>query len=69
MANKIENTSKGNVFSKQEQKEDADPYLQWLGDVRGLSHTTISHYNSYYKHFVKRDLTQANINAFLQEKK
>jgi len=58
-----------NQTDKQTDETDADPYLQWLGDVRGLSHTTISHYNSYYKHFVKRDLTQANINAFLQEKK
>lgn len=59
MANKID----------EENKEIADPYLRWLGEVRGLSQTTISHYNSYYKHFVKRDLTQENINAFLQEKK
>ena len=49
-------------------KED-DPYLRWLHEARGLSETTISHYNSYYKHFVKGELSQTAINSFLMNKK
>jgi len=54
---------------KDQKTDDTDLYLRWLYEARGLSQTTISHYNSYYKHFKKRDLTQENINAFLQQKK
>ena len=56
---------------KQETNEDdgEDPYLKWLRQARGLSETTISLYGLYYKHFVKGDLTQETINAFIIQRK
>lgn len=49
--------------------ESDDPYLKWLRKSRGLSLTTVYHYYTYYKDFVKMDLTQKNINKYLQQRK
>lgn len=49
--------------------ESEDPYLKWLRKSRGLSQTTIYHYYTYYKDFVKMDLTQKNIDGYLQQRK
>lgn len=48
--------------------ESDDPYLRWLKKSRGLSKTTVWHYYTYYKDFIKFDPTQENINKFLQSK-
>ena len=49
--------------------ESDDPYLEWLRKSKGLSKTTVWGYYKYYRHFVKLDFTQKNINVFLQQKK
>jgi len=49
--------------------ESEDAYLKWLRKSKGLSKTTVWHYYNYYKDFVKQDLSQANINKYLQQKK
>lgn len=57
-------------MNKKEQiYESDDAYLKWLRKSKGLSQTTVWHYYTYYKGFVKLDLNQANINKYLQQKK
>lgn len=46
-----------------------DVYLKWLRESKGLSKTTVYHYYTYYKDFVKMDLDQKNINKYLQQRK
>lgn len=49
--------------------ESEDAYLMWLRKSKGLSKATVYHYYTYYKDFVKFDLTQRNINKYLQQRK
>ena len=49
--------------------ESEDAYLKWLRKSKGLSQTTVYHYYTYYKDFVKLDLTQRNINKYLEQRK
>ncbi len=49
--------------------ESEDAYLKWLRKSKGLSQTTVYHYYTYYKEFVKWDLDQDNINKYIQKRK
>lgn len=50
--------------------ESEDPYLKWLRDDRGVSKTTVFHYNSYYKHFKELPIyDQQSISKFIQKYK
>lgn len=57
------------MANKFEEKIKDDPYLLWLSKTRGLSENTVENYYKYYKHLKKIEITQENINAFLQSKK
>jgi len=54
---------------REEIYQSEDVYLKWLRESKGLSQTTIYHYYTYYKDFVKMDLNQNNINKYLQKRK
>lgn len=50
--------------------ESEDPFLKWLRTSKGVSKTTIMHYNSYYKNFKKlKVIDQQTITHFIQNKK
>lgn len=62
----------GKHFSnKMETKKHADPqeYFDYLKKIRGLADVTILNYiSTYYRHFVKLDLDQKNIDRFIMSK-
>lgn len=55
---------------KQRLWESDDPFIAWLRDERGLSATTLYHYNTYYKEIKKLDdLNQKTLQGLIQKKK
>jgi len=55
---------------KQRLWESDDPFMAWLRDERGLSATTLYHYNTYYKEIKKlNDFNQKTLQVLIQNKK